>query len=275
MSVAVYDTTACALGEGALWHPERGELFWFDILGKRLLSRARHWQFDEHVSAAGWVDADRLLIASETALFLFDLETGARRNLCALEADDPVTRSNDGRADPWGGFWIGTMGKAAEPGAGAIYRYFGGELRRLVGGVTISNAICFAPDRACAYYADTRDGRILRQPLDAEGWPEGPAATFVDARGEDWGPDGAVVDAGGCLWNAHWGASSVARYGPDGTLMESVALPTPHATCPAFGGPDLTTLDITTAMAGAKPPAGQTFAIEVGVAGQPEARVIL
>ncbi len=74
--------------------------------------------------------ADHLLIASETALFRFSLTTGLRRDLCLLEAENTVTRSNDGRADLQGGFWIGTMGKNAEPGAGAIYRFFKGELRR-------------------------------------------------------------------------------------------------------------------------------------------------
>jgi sugar lactone lactonase YvrE len=275
MSVSVYDDTPCELGEGALWHPERRELFWFDILGKRLMSQAQVWQFDEHVSAAGWVDHDTLLVASETALFAFDLESGARTNVCALEAEDIVTRSNDGRADPWGGFWIGTMGKRAEQGAGAIYRYHRGEVRRLVGGVTISNAICFSPDGTCAYYTDTRDRRILRQKLDKDGWPEGEPALYVDARGETWGPDGAVIDAEGAMWNAQWGAGRVARYGPDGTLTDTLALPTPHVTCPAFGGPDLTTLYVTTAISGAAPPAGQTFMAEVGVTGQREHRVIL
>jgi len=135
---SVFDDRRCELGEGPLWHPGRKQLFWFDILGKRLLTRtddgARDWQFSELVSAAGWVDDENLLIASETALFRFDLDSGARSEVCALEADQPNTRSNDGRADPQGGFWIGTMGKTAEPGAGAIYRWFRGELRRLFPG---------------------------------------------------------------------------------------------------------------------------------------------
>ncbi|MEM0934485.1 MAG: SMP-30/gluconolactonase/LRE family protein [Pseudomonadota bacterium] len=275
MTATVYDATPCALGEGALWHPERGELFWFDILGNRLLSRARTWTFDEHVSAAGWIDRDTLLIAAETALFAFDLSDGTRRNLCALEADIARTRSNDGRADPWGGFWIGTMGKRAEPGAGAIYRYARGELRRLFGGITISNAISFTPDRRAAYYTDTREGQILRVALDEEGWPRGAPEVFVDARGAAWGPDGAVVDAEGCLWNAQWGAGRVARYSPDGALLATVEVPTPHTTCPAFGGAGLTTLFVTTAISGAKPPAGQTFTADVGIKGQAEHRVLL
>ncbi len=126
----IHDDRPCELGEGPLWHPERNQLFWFDILSQRLLTRTAEgplaWAFPHRVSAAGWVDRDRLLIASEVALSLFDLATGQATPVVSLEADTPATRSNDGRADPQGGFWIGTMGKRAEPGAGAIYRFYRG-----------------------------------------------------------------------------------------------------------------------------------------------------
>ena len=141
----VFDTTNCALGEGPLWHPGRQSLFWFDVLSKRVLMKEgdqlRDWQFETCVSAAGWVSADQILIASEIELFTLDITTGKTDKVVALEAEKPETRSNDGRADPFGGFWIGTMGKAAQTGAGAIYRYFKGELRKLISNITISNAI--------------------------------------------------------------------------------------------------------------------------------------
>jgi sugar lactone lactonase YvrE len=274
MTVSVFSATRCALGEGPMWHPERAELFWFDILGKRLYAKGaageRHWQFDEHVSAAGRVDRETLLIASETGLYRLNLATGERALVVALEADTPATRSNDGRADPWGGFWIGTMGKNAEPGAGAIYRFYRGELRKLVAGVTISNSICFAPDRSEAYYADTKVGTIMRQPLAvADGWPEGSARIFLDiGHSNALGVDGSVIDSEGCLWNAQWGAGRVARYGPDGQLVQTVMVPTPQASCPAFGGADMKTLYITTAADGVEGDnAGKTYATRIGVAG--------
>ncbi|WP_147127231.1 SMP-30/gluconolactonase/LRE family protein [Shimia ponticola] len=278
----VYDTRRCNLGEGPLWHPELQELFWFDIIGKTLHSKAQSWTFGEHVSAAGWVDEDTLLVASETALFRFDLRTGNRTDICGLDADNPVTRSNDGRADPQGGFWIGTMGKNAEPNAGGIYRYYKGELRKLVSNITISNAICFAPDGETAYYTDTTDGRIMVWALGKDGWPEGEARVLVDLSSEDFGADGAVVDADGNLWNAQWGASRVACYGPDGGFIRAIYLPAKHVTCPAFGGPDLTTLFCTSATQGLAPPVidndpvqGQTFQTENVAKGQKEHQVIL
>lgn len=282
MSVTVFDDRPCALGEGPLWHPVRKQLFWFDILGKRLMSRtdksSLEWQFDKHVSAAGWVDADRLLIATETALIRFDLVTGASHELVHLEADNPVTRSNDGRADPLGGFWIGTMGRNAEPGAGAIYRFYRGELRLLFPDITISNAICFTPDGRFACFTDTPRRQIMRVPLDARGWPAAEPTVFIDLTAEGLTPDGAVIDAQGCLWNAQWGASRVARYGTDGRFLSAVTVPSVHTTCPAFGGADLKTLFVTSATEGLAAPApgdGLTHQGVLDVAGQAEHRVIL
>ncbi len=277
MTAEVFDDRRCALGEGPLWHPARGQLFWFDILGQRLLTRdadgPREWVFTEMVSAAGWIDRDTLLIASERRLFSVNLATGAEHDLAALEADRPQTRSNDGRADPQGGFWIGTMGKAAEPGAGALYRWYRGGVERLATGLTIPNAICFAPDGRTAYYTDTATGQILRQPLDAEGWPDGAPSVFADLAPEGLNPDGAVVDAEGCLWNAQWGAGRVARYSPEGAFLSAVAFPATQISCPALANGAL----YATSAAGGAPAedrgAGQTFRAAVPTQGQREHNV--
>lgn len=283
----IADSRACTLGEGVFWHPLREQLFWFDILGRRLLSRrdgqSLEWSLDERASAAGWIDNDRLLMASETALSIFDLRSGARATICALEADNPLTRSNDGRADPWGGFWIGTMGLEAQPQAGAIYRYYRGELRRLFADITISNAICFSPDRRFAYFADTHRQQIWRQALDEQdGWPSGELQPFVDCRAAGLNPDGAVVDAQGRLWNAQWGASRVACYDSNGQFLQALAFPASQISCPALAGPNLSTLFVTSARDGldndqlaAEPHAGKLFAVEVSIRGQAEHQVIL
>lgn len=250
--MTTFDRHVCTLGEGPLWHPERQSLIWFDILEKRMFERRgdarQDWQFDEHVSAAGWVDDATVLMASETGLWRFDLETGKRELHMALEADNGLTRSNDGRADPWGGFWIGTMGKNAEPGLGAIYRFWQGTLREIIKDITISNAICFAPDRSHAYYTDTPTRTVMRLPLHADtGWPSGDATPFIDLNAQGQNPDGAVTDAQGNIWIALWGAAQVVCYDATGTFTRAVDLSATQPTCPAFGGADLRDLMVTSA----------------------------
>ncbi|WP_226626697.1 SMP-30/gluconolactonase/LRE family protein [Alloyangia pacifica] len=257
----VFDARTCALGEGVLWHPLREELFWFDITGRRLLSHhpatghTRAVPLTEMCSAAAWIDRDRLLVASETGLWTYDVTTGVFAHLVDLEKDKAVTRSNDGRADPWGGFWIGTMGKSAEPHAGAIYRHHGGELRTIVDGITIPNALCFDQARGCGYFADTDARLLFRVALDGSGWPTAAPEVFVDFSHAGLSPDGAVTDAAGTLWVALWGEGAVIEIAPDGSLGPRHEMDAPHSTCPAFGGPDFTTLYCTTATQGLGPDA--------------------
>ena len=281
----IFDPRPCDLGEGAFWHPTRGQFFWFDILNRKLLTQdngPREYLLPEMASAAGWLDWDSLLVATERRLLRLDLNTGAQTDVMALEADNPVTRSNDGRADPKGGFWIGTMGKSAQFQAGAIYRLYQGEIRKVFDKITISNSICFAADGTFAHFSDTALGQVFKVALDAAGWPVGQPEVFLDLTKQGLNPDGAVLDESGLFWVAQWGAGRVAAYAPDGSFVRAIDVGGPHSSCPAFGGADLTTLFCTTAVqdmdASARaqfPDAGKTFALPDVAKGQAEHQVIL
>jgi len=167
---------------------------------------------------------------------------------------------------------------------GVRLRFIGGRerldkrLRQLMAGISVSNSICFAPDGRTAYFADTPEGRIWRQPLDAEGWPSGERALFADPGASGLRPDGSVTDAEGTLWNAAWGAGKVTRYGADGQPGLEVTLAGSQSTCPAFGGPEFRTMFVTTAREGlTAPDAGQgcVYAIDLPCVGRPEPRVLL
>ncbi len=278
----IHDESICLLGEGPLWHPERGELLWFDILGRTFHTPHRRFRLPELSSAAGWIDRDTVLMAQKGALLRFDLTTGASEKVAGLAEDNPTVRSNDGRADPWGGFWIGTMSLKSEREAGAIWRYWQGRVHKVVPRVTIPNAICFS-GAGYACWTDTEEQVVWRQPLaDADGFPVGEPSVHVDFRGTDLNPDGAVFDAEGNIWIAFWGAGKVAGFGPDGKQIAEFHVPASQSTCPAWGGEDFSTLYVTSAAAGipqsdlaTAPDSGRTFAIDTGFRGLPEPRVIL
>ena len=145
------------------------------------------------------------------------------------------------------------------------------------------NAICFSPDRTYAYYADTLTCKIMRLALaPQDGWPEGDPEVFLDLTDEGLYPDGAVLERAGNLWNAQWGAWRVACYNPDGDFLRAVPFDAAHTSCPAFGGPDLSTLFCTSALellsasdAARSDKNGQTFSAPETGQGQAEHRVVL
>lgn len=282
MTLLIHDETPCLLGEGPLWHPERGELFWFDILGRRLHGAFGARRLPWIATAAGWVDRDTLLVARVGGLDRYDIATGRSELVVPLAADQPGLRPNDGRADPWGGFWIGTMGLGLETQVGAYHRYHQGELRLLIPNITIPNATCFDAPRARAYWTDTPTMRLMRQRLDeADGWPVGePEVHHAFVEGDN--PDGAVTDADGNVWIALWGAGRVAVIDPEGREIASHPVPARQVTCTAFGGADFGTLYVTSAavalaqpLIAREPDQGRTFALTLGAKGLPEPKVVL
>ena len=290
MTAKLLIDSKCQLGEGPIWHVGRQQLFFFDINEQTLFAATvagevvEQWLFNELVSAAGIVDDETLVLVTESGLKGFDLKTGGLAPLQKIEADNALTRGNDSRVHRSGAFWIGTMSKSEEEQAiGALYHYRAGVLTTLKTELKVTNATCFSPDGKIAYWTDTPSKKIMQVATDPEtGMPIGEWTLFADVEGHRGYPDGAVVDSEGYLWNARWGGNCVVRHAPDGSIDRIIEVPVSQVSCPAFGGPDLKTLFITTAAknldaeALAKEEvAGGLFAIYVDIAGQPEPHVTL
>lgn len=287
-TVSPLSDTICELGEGPSYDPATGTLYWFDIVNGLLIehrsgSGTKVHKLGRMASAIAVVDGERQLISAEDGLYLRDTATGKLALHTPIEADNPVTRSNDGRVHPCGAFWVSTMGKKAEKGAGSIYWFFKGELRRLFSDVSIPNSIAFSADGAVAYYTDSKTGLLMRTACDpASGMPLGEAKVFADRGGGSGDHDGSVVDLDGTLWNARWGEACVNAYSPDGRLVRSIAMPARQPSCPAFHGPNADRLAVTSAWAdmddeqrAADPHAGKTFLIDLPVRGRFEPRVLI
>lgn len=286
---ATLDVHSCHLGEGATYDPETDTAWWFDILERRLMEAdlatgaVRRHDLPFMGSAMARLDGeDGHLIVADDGLYRRGPD-GTLTLVAPLEADDPATRSNDSRVHPSGAFWIGTMGRKAEQGAGAIYRFFRGGVERLYAGVTIPNAICFSPDGATAYFTDTRVNVLMRVAVDpATGAPVGEPSSLYDARGGLGAIDGAVTDFEGLIWAARWGAGAVDAYTPEGDCVRTLRVPAKRSTCPAFVGRGFDRLLVTTAREGLSaeqlrgdPQAGQTFLLTPGAQGRPEPKVRL
>lgn len=271
------------LGEGIQWHGESG-LWWTDIEASLILHQPIRADAVERIVAPERVgsfalvegDTARLLCAFETGFGWFDLTTGTVEWIDRPEPRGCGRRFNDGRVDRQGRFWAGTMIEdevLALPRSAALYRLDGTQARRCHEGVTISNGLSWSPDGQAMYFADSPARRIMAFDFEPFSGEISSPRLFAQTPPGAY-PDGATVDADGCLWSAHWGASRVVRYRPDGRIDSAIELPVSQPSCVAFGGDALDLLLVTTARVGLgaellalEPLAGDVLAYRVGVTG--------
>jgi sugar lactone lactonase YvrE len=253
------------LGESPLWHPAEQVLYWCDIPGHALnrfdpASGAHtQWPFDTDVACCAPLMEGGLLLALRRGQARFDPASGPAAPLLAPPPYDPaVERFNDGKADPQGRFWVGTIYEPRHSALAALYRYSGGELERMAEGITVSNGLAWSPDARTLYWADTQahavyafdferaGGAITNRRVFAQFAPKAPGQ---DPAGYGGRPDGAAMDSQGHYWVAMFEGARVLRLSPDGAIVDEIALPVCCPTMPSFGGPDLKTLYVTTARA--------------------------
>jgi sugar lactone lactonase YvrE len=268
--------SADKLGEGPCWSPREGRLYWFDIKGARLnwlepaSGRWGRYELPMRASAAAPRAAGGLLLATERGLAFFDPVTGGLDLRQPMDLG-PGFRSNDGVLLVDGCFWWSSMDDNGGERPGVIFRTCpDGFTEPVIDGVHIANSLAMSPDGRRLYLADSRKQTIWA--CDTADLSK--REVFATVR--EGGPDGSCVDAEGCLWNAEWGAWRVVRYAPDGRIDRVIEMPVAQPSACMFGGPDLSTLYITSAWEDLsqqaradQPLAGALFAVEPGVKGLP------
>jgi sugar lactone lactonase YvrE len=251
------------LGESPLWHPVEQVLYWCDIPGHALnrfdprTGAHTQWPFDTDVACCAPLLDGGLLLALRSGLVSFDTDTGAVTALTDKPPYDPsCERFNDGKADPQGRLWVGTIYEPREPASAALYRFADGKLDKMADGITVSNGLAWSPDARTLYWADTQAHTVFVFDFEAAGGALSRRRVFaqfpVKAADQDLAtyggrPDGAAVDSEGGYWVAMFEGARVLRFAADGSLMQELRLPVRCPTMPCFGGADLKTLYITTA----------------------------
>jgi len=272
------------LGEGTIWDPKAGVLWWIDIWSKLIhrydpsTSKDDIWESPEFLGCIGLRERGGLVVTMVSGFYFFDPATGVFEAIVDPEAHLPLTRFNDGKPDRQGRFWSGSMFEA--PGRpvqfiGSLYRMDTDlSVHRMIEGVGCCNGLAWSPDSKTMYFSDSHTTIVRAYDFDAATGTIENLRTFVDLEGSGGIADGATVDADGCYWVTIPVTSKVNQYDPQGKLMRSIVLPTDLPTCCEFGGKDLDILYVTTAVL--KRPAehfkgqsnpGGLFAIDVGTRG--------
>lgn len=243
------------LAEGSIWHPTEQKLYWIDIEHGELHRYDPEKDYDEmlklpqRIGTVVPIRSGGMLGGLEDQIAKIDMDSGSIEKLVDLEKDRPGTRCNDGKCDPAGRFWVGTMGLNAEEHAGALYRIDGdGQVDKILDQLTIPNGLIWLHDHKTFYHIDSPEGNVKAYDYDIDSGSISNPRTVINIP-DEWGlPDGMTIDEEGMLWIAVFGGSMVGRWNPeDGQLIQKVTLPVPDITSCAFGGPELDILYITTA----------------------------
>ena len=275
--------TKSTLGEGPIWDDEEDCLWWIDIeVG--LVHRfdpARHQNqtFDIGRKVGTVVRRQRggLMLALADGFAAFDPKSGRLEILCDPEADKPDNRFNDGKCDPAGRFWAGSMNALDESQpTGALYcLHADGHVVKHFEGVRVSNGIVWTADAKTMYYIDSPTRCVDSFEYDRETGQISNRQTVIQFSEDQGYPDGMTIDAEDMLWVAQWDGWGVSRFDPKtGELLDKIEVPAAQVTACAFGGPELKDLFITTARRGIEagdleeqPYAGSLFHARPGVMG--------
>ncbi len=270
------------LGEGPCWHQEEQVLYWVDILGKQLhrfdpdTGEDRQFEMGQLIGTVTPRAAGGLVVALENGLALFDPTTSSLEPWPDIDTN-PETRFNDGKCDPSGRLWVGTMDLVQESRPlGSLYRVDADRsVHRIEDQITISNGITWSPDRQTMYYIDSPTKTIVAYDYDDGSGNVTNRRVVIRLDDEQGWPDGMTIDAEGMIWLAHWGGSRVCRWDPtSGQVLETHPTPAPHTSACCFGGPDLSDLYVTTARKGLSeeqleqyPESGHLFRLMTSVQG--------
>ena len=269
-------------GEGPIWWGN--SLFYVDIAGNKLLrlkpetSEESIWDVGERIGTiVPCKNDDEVIYAGDTGYVRFNLKTGSKAALADPEASmRGKNRFNDGKCDPAGRFWAGTISMVKDTGSANLYCLdTDGSLSLKVSGVTNSNGICWNADATKMFYIDTPTQNVRAYDYDLESSTISNARVVVDtaAHGYNSSPDGMTIDADGMLWIAFCHGACVVRFDPrTNKELQRVDLPCIETTACTFGGENLDRLFVTTGIKADlnEPDAGKVFVIDgLGIKGVP------
>lgn len=270
------------LGEGPLWHPIEKCLYWVDIVAASLYRLNNDNSIDKfimpsEIGSIVWCTQGGLIGALKDRFVTIETVTGRTQNIALPLKGLKNVMFNDGKCDRQGRFWAGTKDNAEQEPIGALYCLDKGNVTEMLNGFTVSNGIAWNLDSSLMYICDSPARQIYQYKFDPIYGRLGKMEIFAQIPKEEGFPDGLTVDSKGYIWSCHWDGWQITRYSPTGQIDSVFPMPVPRPTSCCFGGPDLTTLyvtsasiNLTAAQLADAPKSGMVFAIETDIQGLAE-----
>jgi sugar lactone lactonase YvrE len=274
----------CTLGEGPVWDEISNRLYWVDIVQMKIhqctvLPKAilhQPIELDQPIGSFAFRKQGGMIAALKQGFAWVDPTSAQVTMITEIDKDKPNNRFNDGKCDPAGRFWAGTMshdGKEASAGLYSIDRTQ--QVLKHLDEVSISNGICWNEKANTLYYIDTATMSVRAFDYDLDRGRIRNPRTVISVDPSEGFPDGMTIDQEGMLWIAHWEGWQVARWNPHtGKKIASISVPVSRVTSCVFGGEKMNQLYITTAHLikdpteiAQQPYAGSVFTIELDVMG--------
>ena len=246
------------LGEGPIWDEQANVLWWIDIVGKKLFkldpSSGENSAFDLPEKPGTVVIAadGRLVLALKSGFHWFDPQTQELTFISDPDRDEPETRFNEGKCDPAGRFWAGTM-EDAETGKhiGSLFSLQNDQCTKHLTGIGVSNGIVWNNAADTMYYIDSPTRNVDAFDYDQASGTITNRRTVFKVTPEQGYPDGMSIDSDDNLWICLWHGWSLIQADPrNGQLLRTIKVPVRNVTACAFGGENLQDLYITTARKG-------------------------
>jgi sugar lactone lactonase YvrE len=280
--VSVAYQTNAELGKGAIWNYKTKDIYWVDIEGKSLnifTPKTGQNKVLKTPSRIGTVvprNNNEATIALEDGIYNIDLKTGEYKLFLDMKDELIGKRLNDGKCDPSGRFWVGSMHLEQITGEAKLFRIQDStSIETKIDSVTISNGIVWTADNKTMYYIDTPTSQIKAYDFDNKTGDISNSRVAVVIPESLGFPDGMTIDEDDMLWVCMWNGTGVIRFNPKtGKVLEKIEVPAHNVTSCAFGGDNLETLYITTARVDMTeeelkkyPLAGSLFKVTPGVKG--------
>jgi sugar lactone lactonase YvrE len=273
-----------SLGECPVWSVAEQALYWVDINAPALnrfdpaTARNTTMPMPESIGCFALRRDGGFVVALRGGFWLARPDGTLERKVAEAPYDPAQHRFNDGRCDPQGRFFAGTMNEKRDANSAALFRLdHDFRVTRILDDLMISNGLAWSPDGRTMYHTDTPTLTIHAWDFDAASGTPANKRVFARFTQETDRPDGGAVDSDGCYWTAFYRGGKVVRISPAGDVLAAFAVPAMCPTMCAFGGPDLSTLYVTSARQlrdddelSRLPFSGGVFAMPVEVPGLPE-----